>query len=117
VANALRHTPDGTAVRIRVRAPATLAVEDDGPGIAAADHERVFERFTRLDGARASGSGLGLAIGRELADLMGGSIRLESEPGRTIFVLELPSAPDAAFPRENSGAAFPEKTWPADPPS
>ena len=51
----------------------------------------VFERFTRLDGALASGSGLGLAIASELADVMGGSIRLESESG-TVFALVLPVA-------------------------
>lgn len=105
VANALRHTPAGTPVSIRVRAPAALVVEDAGPGIPAADQERVFERFTRLDGARASGSGLGLAIGRELADLMGGSIKLESEPGRTAFVLGLPAVGEPPFSRENDRSA------------
>ena len=41
----------------------------------------LFERFYRLDGTRSSGSGLGLAIARELAELMGGRLELESEPG------------------------------------
>jgi signal transduction histidine kinase len=96
--NALVHTPPGTPVRVVVRAPAELAVEDAGPGIPPEATDRVFERFTRLDGARASGSGLGLAIARELAQLMGGSIRLESRPGRTVFALVLPAA--AAAERE-----------------
>jgi two-component system OmpR family sensor kinase len=52
----------------------------------------VFARFTRLDGSRASGSGLGLAIARELAERMGGSLRLESAPGRTVFTIELQPA-------------------------
>lgn len=92
VENALEHTPPGTPVRIVVRAPAELAVEDEGPGIPAGRREQVFERFTRVEGGRASGSGLGLAIARELADLMGGSIRLDSRPGRTVFRLVLPVA-------------------------
>jgi signal transduction histidine kinase len=90
VDNALRHTPAGTQVRIVARG-ATLAVEDDGPGIASEDREKVFARFTRLEGSRASGTGLGLAIARELAERMGGEIRLESEPGRrTVFTLVFP---------------------------
>ena len=91
VDNALVHTPPGTTVRIVCRG-AELAVEDDGQGIAEADRERVFVRFTRLDGGRASGTGLGLAIARELAELMGGQLVLESRPGRTIFRLQLPVA-------------------------
>jgi signal transduction histidine kinase len=88
VDNALLHTPPHTPVRI-VAEGATLAVEDEGPGIAEADQERVFARFTRLDGGRASGTGLGLAIARQLAELMGGRLVLESRPGRTVFRLEL----------------------------
>jgi signal transduction histidine kinase len=90
--NALTHTPPGTPVRLVVRPPAQLAVEDAGPGIPAGREEQVFERFTRLETARSSGSGLGLAIARELAGLMGGTIRLESRPGLTVFALVLPAA-------------------------
>jgi two-component system OmpR family sensor kinase len=69
-----------------------LAVEDDGPGIAPAAANHVFERFYRGDtGGRASGSGLGLAIARELAEAMHGDIDLSSEPGRTVFTLSLPA--------------------------
>lgn len=89
--NALLHTPPGTPVRIVVRGP-VLAVEDDGPGIPEEEAEQVFARFTRLAGSRASGTGLGLAIARELAELMGGELVLTSEPGRTVFTLELPAA-------------------------
>jgi signal transduction histidine kinase len=78
-------------VRIVVRGP-VLAIEDDGPaGIPPEDREQVFARFTRLPGTKASGTGLGLAIARELAELMGGELRLQSEPGRTVFALELPA--------------------------
>jgi len=95
VENALRHTAPGTPVTIRVgrgAGTAMLAVEDAGPGIAAEHREHVFERFYRVDGARASGSGLGLAIARELAEAMDGRIELRSEPGRTSFALVLPEA-------------------------
>jgi signal transduction histidine kinase len=68
---------------------ATLAVADDGPGIPAVAQRQVFERFSRLDGGRASGSGLGLAIARELAELMGGRIELESDDGWTRFTVVL----------------------------
>jgi two-component system OmpR family sensor kinase len=92
VDNALVHTPPGTPVRI-VAGGRALRVEDEGPGIPAEHREQVFARFTRLDGSRASGSGLGLAIARELAERMGGSLTLASEPGRTVFTLTLPAAP------------------------
>jgi signal transduction histidine kinase len=61
-----------------------LRVADSGPGIDAASHEAIFERFHQLDaglGRQAGGAGLGLAITRSLVDLMGGAIRVESAPG------------------------------------
>ena len=95
VENALVHTPPGTTVRVRAaqqNGRALLAVEDEGPGIPPEQRDHVFERFYRVDGGVATGSGLGLAIAKELAELMGGSIELESEPGATRFVLALPAA-------------------------
>jgi signal transduction histidine kinase len=89
VENALVHTPPGTHVQVRTSEGA-LEVEDDGPGIPESHLEHVFERFYRVEGQRASGSGLGLAIARELAQAMGGTLELESEPGRTVFRLRLP---------------------------
>jgi signal transduction histidine kinase len=93
--NAIRHTPGGTAIRVtagREDGSAVLAVEDAGPGIPAGEAGEIFERFRRGERGHASGSGLGLAIARELADAMGGRVELESEPGRTVFRLELPAA-------------------------
>ena len=80
-------------VRVARRAGVvTLAVEDDGPGVRRSSVGHVFERFYRGDGSTASGSGLGLAIALELARVMGGTLELESDPGRTVFLLTLPSA-------------------------
>jgi signal transduction histidine kinase len=93
--NALVHTPQGTRVRLRAaqnNGRAELTIEDEGPGIPAGQEEQVFERFYRVDGGVAQGSGLGLAIARELAELMGGTIDVESRPGATRFRLALPSA-------------------------
>jgi signal transduction histidine kinase len=93
VENALLHTPAGTPVRIRglrIDGEARLEVEDEGQGIPPEQHDQLFERFFRLDGTRASGSGLGLAIARQLAQLMGGTVRLTSRPGQTVFSLVLP---------------------------
>jgi signal transduction histidine kinase len=93
--NALVHTPPGTAIRVRAgqtNGRAVLAIEDEGPGIPAGQEEQIFERFYRVDGGMASGSGLGLAIAKELAELMGGTIEVDSKPGATTFRLALPSA-------------------------
>lgn len=83
--NALKFTERGM-VRLQLqRAGEALVfvVSDSGPGIPAASRERLFQRFEQGDGPqRQAGSGLGLAICRELIQLMGGRIELESEPGR-----------------------------------
>jgi signal transduction histidine kinase len=93
IENALVHTAPGTAVRLRSDRRdgiALLEVEDEGGGIPREHTQHVFERFYRLEGSStASGSGLGLAIARELAELMGGAIELDSQPGRTVFRLRL----------------------------
>jgi signal transduction histidine kinase len=93
IENALVHTPDGTRVRVstaRDGGRATLTVANDGPEIPSEARGQIFERFYRLDGTpRASGSGLGLAIARELAELMGGRIELQSQNGWTVFTLVL----------------------------
>jgi signal transduction histidine kinase len=95
VENALVHTPAGTRVRVtagRRDGQALLAVEDEGLGIPVEQREHVFERFYRVDGGVAAGSGLGLAIAKELAELMGGTIEIETENGTNRFVLALPVA-------------------------
>jgi len=101
VENALVHTPAGTPVRLRsdtVNGSVLLEVEDEGGGIPPEHAQHVFDRFYRVDGSIASGSGLGLAIARELAELMGGSIELESGGGKTLFRLRLPAHAGVAAP-------------------
>lgn len=81
--NALRYTPPGGAVTLRLRrAPGQvlLEVEDNGPGIPPALRERVFERFFRLDNQQSDGCGLGLAIVREIAQAHGASVQLGDGP-------------------------------------
>jgi two-component system phosphate regulon sensor histidine kinase PhoR len=97
VDNAVRH--GGGAVTVRARrdgARVVLEVADRGPGIAAGEQERVFERFYRIGGGRRSaGSGLGLAIVKRWVEAMGGAIRIESAAGAgATFVVELAAAVD-----------------------
>ena len=76
-----------------------FSVTDTGPGIAEEDHPRVFEKFNQLDPSvtRAhGGTGLGLTISRELAEMLQGTIELESQLGQgATFSLTLPIAPKA----------------------
>ena len=93
IANAVRHAPGGQVVVAVTDGDGVveLSVSDDGPGIAAADLERVFEPGTRLDADRA-GSGLGLALARAIAAAHGGTLTVTSAPGHgTTFKLALPA--------------------------
>jgi signal transduction histidine kinase len=110
--NALRHTPESSTIHV---VPgyhgdnATIAVADEGPGVAPDDRQRIFERFER--GSAPSGErgfGLGLAIGRELARRMGGELRLDEDaPGRGArFALELPiELPSGSHPEAEPAPA------------
>lgn len=83
VDNAIRYSPHGSRVELSVQregSGALIRVDDDGPGIPAADRERVFDRFYRRDSGDAAGSGLGLAIVRGVAQRHGGSVALEASP-------------------------------------
>ena len=76
----------------RTAGTASVSVSDEGPGIDAADQQRIFERFERADSGEG-GTGLGLAISRRLARSMGGDVTLESAPNAGArFTLTLPSA-------------------------
>lgn len=95
IGNAIRHSPEGGMVWIRAEredARAMIVVADQGHGIDLADHDRIFDKFTRIEPADAGGSGLGLYIARRLARAMGGDIALDSALGQGArFTLTLPA--------------------------
>lgn len=98
LANARSHTPAGTRVETALRTEgdwAVIAVTDNGPGVPAEIKDSVFERFTRADASRVrkaggSSTGLGLAIVSAVVNAHGGQVGLESEPGRTSFLIRVP---------------------------
>lgn len=98
LANALRYTPAGGCVRVRIGRDGErvrLAVENPGPSIPAEHLGLLFDRFYRADPARREGgghAGLGLAITRSIVEAHRGSIRCESADGLTRFELEFPAA-------------------------
>jgi len=91
VDNAIRYTQRGGMVTTRLEGSGdavTLVVEDNGPGIAPSERERVFERFYRIDDGDSAGSGLGLPIVREFASRIGASIELRtSSSGQGLAVV------------------------------
>jgi two-component system phosphate regulon sensor histidine kinase PhoR len=103
VDNAVKYTPAGGRVEVTTSAgpegSARLEVADNGPGIAGEHLARIFERFYRVDKARSrelGGTGLGLSIVKHLAEGMGASVSVESEPGKgSRFIVSLPgTAPE-----------------------
>ena len=97
VDNAVKYSPEGGRVELRVRnenGSCQIEVADEGLGIPPDEHERIFEKFYRLDPQQTQGvggSGLGLYICRELVERMNGRLHVQSEPGRgSRFTVELP---------------------------
>ncbi|BDZ63709.1 sensor histidine kinase [Agromyces mangrovi Wang et al. 2018] len=113
VANALTYSHEGSRVGVGVYRSADgvveIAVTDQGIGIAEADLDRVFERFYRVDQARArdtGGSGLGLAIVKHTVQNHGGDVRVWSRPGRgSTFTIRLPEAAAVPAPPSNPSTA------------
>jgi PAS domain S-box-containing protein len=111
VENACKYSPDGGRVDVLLSADngsVRFSVRDEGLGIPQAEHDRIFEKFYRLDASMSrgvGGSGLGLFICRELATLMEGRVWVSSQPGAgSTFTFELPVAEAASAPLEAAGA-------------
>ncbi|MFP4372808.1 MAG: ATP-binding protein [Spirochaetaceae bacterium] len=129
IANAVKYTESGSITVLADSAEGSgagaarmirISVSDTGPGIPESEQQRIFEPFTQIDGGptRAhSGAGIGLAVAREIAELMGGRILLDSVEGEgSVFTAELPldpaerpratredqTAPPSSFPRGRS---------------
>lgn len=93
ISNAGRHTPPGTHVRVELDADGTIAVRDDGPGIAASDPEQALQRYWRADHRRSDGAGLGLSIVRRIMEVHRGTLAVASRPGEgACFTLCFPLA-------------------------
>jgi signal transduction histidine kinase len=101
--NAVKFTPSGGTITISSKLASemvSISVSDTGPGIAPSLIPHVFERFWRGDPARSgAGSGLGLAIAKALIEGLGGTITVDSQPGRgSTFTVTLPRAPAPPAP-------------------
>jgi signal transduction histidine kinase len=99
VDNAVRYTPPGGQVQVhcgRNSRGAYLEVTDNGPGIAPADRQRVFDRFYRRSGTTESGTGLGLAIVKAIAERHGAAVLLDAAPTCGLRVTVQFLAPDPA---------------------
>lgn len=95
IGNAVRYSPEGGAVWVRIEREDDLAcviVADQGKGIAEEDQARIFDKFERVDPSEPGGTGLGLYIARRLARAMGGDIAVDSAPGQGArFTFTLPT--------------------------
>jgi signal transduction histidine kinase len=112
--NASRYARDRVIVSVAKLEPGLVRVEvrDDGPGIPAAERERVFERFARVDEARDrghGGAGLGLAIARDIAVRHGGSLYAADTTSGARLVAELPQSPHTCAPAGCSSACCPSR--------
>ena len=105
VSNAIKYNHDGGTVTLTCQVASagqvSLAVADTGPGIPAADLDRIFDPFERLGAEQTAieGTGIGLPLARAFAEAMGGQLTAASTPGEgSVFTVTLPRAPDMAQP-------------------
>ena len=90
IRNAIRHARSGGALRLEVTPDGTVAVSDNGPGIAPGDQARIFDRFAQGSGGTAQGFGLGLALARWVVEQQGGTIAVTSPLPREIALGDAP---------------------------
>jgi signal transduction histidine kinase len=116
VSNAIKFTPQGGEVHVETTLRpdyVEVSVRDTGIGIAKQDHGRIFERFVQIDGSSSRefpGTGLGLSLAKELVELHGGKIHLESELGQGArFWLQLPLN-EAPAPLPAPASVIPHRT-------
>jgi two-component system phosphate regulon sensor histidine kinase PhoR len=108
--NAVKYSPEGSQVTLRARqngGQVVIEVADEGPGIEPRHHERLFERFYRVDAARSrelGGTGLGLAIVKHTVLALGGEVAFESKPGEgSTFRITLPPSRQPLEPAADDG--------------
>lgn len=98
ILNAIKFSPEGSTVNISVKyshGSVKVSVADSGPGIPAAEREKVFEKFYQINGMSRGGSGLGLAISKSIVERLGGSIKVKSIDGKgSVFTFCLPVQED-----------------------
>jgi len=96
LSNAIKHAPERSSVTVSIAAVdkrVVYRVEDEGPGVPAADLERIFDIYVTTPGEEAQGLGLGLPLSRRLARLLGGELHAVSLPGKGgCFILEVPAS-------------------------
>ncbi|UCF43059.1 MAG: response regulator [Planctomycetota bacterium] len=104
ISNAIKFAPDGGHIFVRAKwldATVAVEIEDDGRGIEAGDIDKIFDRFVQIEkqiGPGEQGTGLGLSIAKELVEMHGGRIEVESELGRgTTFTVLLPLVPQESY--------------------
>ncbi len=93
IGNAIKHTPTGSTITITVQGreeSIRIRVQDEGPGVAMVDAERIFDVYITTADEERQGVGLGLPLSRRLARLLGGELHVVPRDGAGVFILELP---------------------------
>ena len=113
LSNAVKFTPEGSKIKCIIwykDGRLNIKVKDYGIGIDAKKQREIFDPFIQVESEEKSGTGLGLSISKELTDLLGGTLSLESTPGRgSTFTLSLPVAPVKSRPKPSQNTHTAEK--------
>src|SRR5262249_2632438 len=105
VENAIAHAPRGSEITISTHSDGRLEIADRGPGIAADERTKIYDRFWRGKMAFGAGAGLGLAIVREIMRAHRGTVEVRDNPGGgTVFALSFPLAETSKQPAERAPA-------------